>query len=373
MSAIFTRFLALSSPRGQRWQWRQTLPFAQPWGFQNHAQGLHLPSPCTAEPIEGSASGEEGEGPPISWRSLMISMLSGSSASAVSTRAGAFTTSRHMAAFPAGSVTTCTPDLARLRTSVCTAWCGLQWVSGARMLTSGFASGSWMCPRLAFWWARCPPPMLRYCKSVATVTTGTAGCGCRIRFMSWLSGGSSDAGSLLAALMVVTFWGSRQACSIGSTGFARPRSASILARRRVRSASSEQRWQCWQDVPFLQPPRFQNQAHGLQAWAAWRAEPTEGRMRMASSHTSSFVAKVRRFSSTADGCANFARAMVAPSMKLCKRSKSQSGQRSSRVERSCSCVSLATGDGGGGSAPGASCPAGPGAGSSASHSSLLSL
>lgn len=51
----FANFLDLSSPSGQIWQCRHSSPFWQPCGFQNHAQGRHLPVPsCSAEPTEGN-------------------------------------------------------------------------------------------------------------------------------------------------------------------------------------------------------------------------------------------------------------------------------------------------------------------------------
>ena len=45
-------FLWRISPRRQRWQWRHSSPFWQPFGFQNHAQGLHSPVPCSCAPTD---------------------------------------------------------------------------------------------------------------------------------------------------------------------------------------------------------------------------------------------------------------------------------------------------------------------------------
>mmetsp|Transcript_115139 Transcript_115139/g.326197 ORF Transcript_115139/g.326197 Transcript_115139/m.326197 type:complete len:263 (+) Transcript_115139:975-1763(+) len=54
-SCVFTFFLALISPSGQRWQCRHASPFPHPWGFQNHAHGRHSPVPCLADPTHGTS------------------------------------------------------------------------------------------------------------------------------------------------------------------------------------------------------------------------------------------------------------------------------------------------------------------------------
>jgi len=57
---VFLR--VFNSPSGQRWQYPQLAPLWQPRGFQNQAQGLHLPVPsCSIEPALGSGPVE---GPP---------------------------------------------------------------------------------------------------------------------------------------------------------------------------------------------------------------------------------------------------------------------------------------------------------------------
>mmetsp|Transcript_14563 Transcript_14563/g.45867 ORF Transcript_14563/g.45867 Transcript_14563/m.45867 type:complete len:246 (-) Transcript_14563:495-1232(-) len=58
-SVTFAFLRTLSSSAGQAWQWRHSWPFRQPMGFQNHAQGLHIPEPCIAEPMD-SNSGSAG-------------------------------------------------------------------------------------------------------------------------------------------------------------------------------------------------------------------------------------------------------------------------------------------------------------------------
>lgn len=45
---------ALCSPGAHKWQCRHKCAFSQPWGFQNHAHGLHSPRPCRAEPTEST-------------------------------------------------------------------------------------------------------------------------------------------------------------------------------------------------------------------------------------------------------------------------------------------------------------------------------
>ena len=49
----FALRLFLISSWGHKWQWRQSIPLSQPFGFQNHAQGLQKPVPCNFEPSEG--------------------------------------------------------------------------------------------------------------------------------------------------------------------------------------------------------------------------------------------------------------------------------------------------------------------------------
>mmetsp|Transcript_65161 Transcript_65161/g.151331 ORF Transcript_65161/g.151331 Transcript_65161/m.151331 type:complete len:282 (+) Transcript_65161:119-964(+) len=56
-AATFDFLRALSSPSGQRWQWRHSEPLAQPCGRQNHAQGLQCPVPCKADPWLGDPRG----------------------------------------------------------------------------------------------------------------------------------------------------------------------------------------------------------------------------------------------------------------------------------------------------------------------------
>mmetsp|Transcript_63088 Transcript_63088/g.162441 ORF Transcript_63088/g.162441 Transcript_63088/m.162441 type:complete len:206 (+) Transcript_63088:1000-1617(+) len=53
----FWRFLALISPSGQRWQWRQSVAFWQLPGLKNQAQGWQLPAPCSTEPRLGVPGG----------------------------------------------------------------------------------------------------------------------------------------------------------------------------------------------------------------------------------------------------------------------------------------------------------------------------
>lgn len=43
---------------GHEWQCRQSLPFAQPAGFQNQPQGLQFPDPCRAAPTDGRSAGQ---------------------------------------------------------------------------------------------------------------------------------------------------------------------------------------------------------------------------------------------------------------------------------------------------------------------------
>lgn len=53
MAATLAFFRAFSSPLGHMWQKSQSAPTEQPLGFQYQAQGLHLPTVCIADPMEG--------------------------------------------------------------------------------------------------------------------------------------------------------------------------------------------------------------------------------------------------------------------------------------------------------------------------------
>mmetsp|Transcript_39719 Transcript_39719/g.105144 ORF Transcript_39719/g.105144 Transcript_39719/m.105144 type:complete len:207 (+) Transcript_39719:887-1507(+) len=54
MASTLARFRSFNSPSGQRWQWRHSCPFRQPPGFQNQAQGLHVPEAWRADPMEAN-------------------------------------------------------------------------------------------------------------------------------------------------------------------------------------------------------------------------------------------------------------------------------------------------------------------------------
>mmetsp|Transcript_46066 Transcript_46066/g.81043 ORF Transcript_46066/g.81043 Transcript_46066/m.81043 type:complete len:202 (-) Transcript_46066:444-1049(-) len=51
-SFVFLRDLI--SPSGHKWQWRQSRPFLQESCLKNQAHGLHVPLPCSCEPMDGS-------------------------------------------------------------------------------------------------------------------------------------------------------------------------------------------------------------------------------------------------------------------------------------------------------------------------------
>mmetsp|Transcript_54445 Transcript_54445/g.155049 ORF Transcript_54445/g.155049 Transcript_54445/m.155049 type:complete len:283 (+) Transcript_54445:764-1612(+) len=67
------------------------------------------------------------------------------------------------------------------------------------------------------------------------------------------------------------------------TGGREHRRAPALALRRAFSSPSKHMWQWRQLRPFRQPPRFQNQAQGLQEPVPCRIEPTDAALSMASS------------------------------------------------------------------------------------------
>mmetsp|Transcript_55887 Transcript_55887/g.141531 ORF Transcript_55887/g.141531 Transcript_55887/m.141531 type:complete len:214 (+) Transcript_55887:70-711(+) len=54
--AAFELLCSLSSPGEQAWQCSQAWQFWQPAAFQSHAQGLHLPIACKADPFDGKPS-----------------------------------------------------------------------------------------------------------------------------------------------------------------------------------------------------------------------------------------------------------------------------------------------------------------------------
>mmetsp|Transcript_82465 Transcript_82465/g.163696 ORF Transcript_82465/g.163696 Transcript_82465/m.163696 type:complete len:245 (+) Transcript_82465:486-1220(+) len=56
MAVSLTFLRTFNSPSGQRWQCAHASPLRHPFAFHIHAQGLHLPKSCSAEPVDGSAT-----------------------------------------------------------------------------------------------------------------------------------------------------------------------------------------------------------------------------------------------------------------------------------------------------------------------------